>query len=117
MPIQQYPIFQVWEDGIIIIADYIRDESTDYDDIVRPLQETEDGLIIFTPQEPVKVDDDSILGIYIPENPTDIYFDENPFDAREYFFQESSDELLIFRYIFSENERIYIPQVTVELCE
>jgi len=117
VPIQQYPIFQIWEEGIIILADYIRDESTSYDDVVRPVEENEDGIIMFTPQKPVKVDDDSIFGLYIPENPTDIYFEEDPFEARGYFFQESSNELRIFRYFDSEEERKYIPQVTVELSE
>ena len=112
---QQYPIFQLWDKEIVI---YMRDEATSINHVELPVQKTEDGIVEFVPLSPVKADDNRFLGLYIPQNPTKIYFENDPTRAREYFFRETSHQrslITIFDDFDSGNQ--LIPLVAIELCK
>ena len=116
---QQYPIFQLWDNELLNVL-YSRDESTYYNDIELPITQTKDGMIEFVLKNPIQFDDDDIIGMYIPSNPTPIFFEVNPTLARGYLYTEAESQRFLVHQIFDddvETEHHLLPLITIEMCE
>lgn len=111
-----YPIIQIWDEGIPILADYVREESIHYHEIAAMYQ-GDNGTVELIPNKQIKVDDDTVMGLYIPNNSTAFYCEENRLQSSEYFYDKSSRPLRLFHLIQATHEQVIVPLITVELCE
>ncbi len=109
---QQYPILQLWDNELGLL--YLRDRSIDNE--IKFYNQTEDDIVEVILKAPLKVDDDCFFGVYIPENPSPIYFDKTTATVQQYISIESDNERLTVLFLEEfDTGNDLIPLVTVEL--
>lgn len=77
----------------------------------------DNGTVEMIPNKAIKVDDDTVMGLYIPNNSTSFYCEENRLQSSEYFYEKTSRPLRLFHLIQATHEQLIVPLITVELCE
>ncbi len=116
--LQRYPALQLWRRELLSFI-YILETSTDYNGVKKPITQTEDGMVEFALETPLKFDDDNFIGMYIPSNPTPIFFEmDTTHHGQEYLYMETERQhSLVLSFDDIETGHQMIPLITVELCE
>lgn len=103
-------MIQIYEEGIPIIGDYIEDKSIE----IRHLSSMNEanGTVELIPSEPIRVKDDSTIGIYFPANSTKISFGRSQYQSCLY--DKSSRPMKIFHIVLATRAMGYSPLIKLE---
>lgn len=115
-PASFYPIIQLYKEGIPILADYRLVESV-YLNELTSFSQGDSGTVILTPRSPIEVDDDSILGLYLPLNSTNFLFEDNPLQSFDIFYDTTPQIKTFYQLIQSVRLQGLVPLITVETCK
>lgn len=111
MPSSFYPVIQIYGDGILLFADYILDQSVHWHEL-QSVQQGVNGTVILTPRFPIEVDDDSVLGVFLPNNSTSFLFEDNPLQSLDIYYTMA--EFPFYQLITAERQTGLVPLVTIE---
>ena len=104
-----YPLIQIYEERTLILTYYTKEKTIELNEI-KEMNEV-NGVVELIPNEPIRVDDDSVLGIYFPDNSTELSFADGATD--DSCLYDSSSEPLSY-IISATRQRDCIPLLTVE---
>ena len=116
--LQRYPALQLWRRELLSLI-YRLETSTGYYEVKQPITQTEDGMVEFALETPLKFDDDNFIGMYIPSNPTPIFFEmDTTHHGQQYLYMEAERQnTVVFSFDDIETGHQMIPLITVELCK
>lgn len=115
---EDLPELQVWERSN---SDYVLQSSTGLDSVELPIQSNAQGHIEYIPSNPVPVTPGQVMGLLIrsrtsPLSSVDVYFLEIP-NQHEYYYTETETSQSVYEAESNPNGYLYVPQLSVELCE
>ena len=110
-PSYPYPLIQIYEERRLTY--YTKEKTIELNEI-KEMNEFH-GIVELIPNEPIRVDHHSALGIYFPNNSTKLSFANGATDSCLYV--SSSEPLRYFYFSSATKQRSCIPLLTVETCK
>ena len=119
---QQYPLIQIFEEELSlfgIVNSFRLKKSMHYNELAS-VNEINPGIIELTPREPIEIDDDSIIGLYLPDGSTEFYFEDNTLRAQSCYHFDA-DSAPFERFVISpvnnddySHESLFAPLIAIE---